>query len=276
MSLSLHEVLTILTTARRISVALSSATEVLRCGLVCDGSATISIIPFHGLSKEWSPITHEVKEYDATFPGYITSKSGPDMASSFLDGIRAKVAAVTGIMEPFNRRFDGEPTNQNLFARLIRGELPQWRIWEDDRHVAFLTPFGSAPGFSVLVPRKHLSSNIFSLEDEGYADIVKAAYTLAQHLKKAFGVKKCGLFFEGYEIDYAHVKLVPIHDRNQGLPVGRSSGLTPKPAPFATQYQGYLTSQPGPLASNLDELANQATKIRKLLTPEEGLAKPKP
>ncbi|KAL9121333.1 MAG: hypothetical protein Q9187_002110 [Circinaria calcarea] len=271
MSLSLADFLTVLNTARRISFALTAATEVLRCGLVCDGSRVISIMPFYGLSKEWSPVMHDVKEYEATFPGYITSKSGPDMANAFLDEIRAKISTVTGIREPFNNHFDGEPTDHNLFARLIRGELPEWRIWEDDTHVAFLTPFGNTPGFSVIVPRKHLSSDIFGLEDQDYADIVTAAYTVAQHLKTAFGVKKCGLFFEGYEIDYAHVKLVPIHDQDQELHVGRSSTKTPKSAPFHETYQGYLTSQPGPLASNLAEFSEQTRKVRMLLSPEEGV-----
>ena len=271
MSLNLPDFLTVLTTVRHIAFALSATTEVLRCGFVCDGSGIISIIPFHGLSKEWSPIAHDTKEFDGTYPGYITSKSGPDMDNSILDEIRAKIAAVTGTIEPYHHHFYGEPTDQNLFARLVRGELPQWRIWEDDSHVAFLTPFGNAPGFSVLVPRKHLSSNIFSLEDQDYADIVKATYTLAQHLKKAFGVQKCGFFFEGYEIDYAHVKLVPIHDRVQSLVVGRSSTPTPKSAPSYDTYQGYLTSQPGPLISDLHELSNQAGRIRKLLPPEERI-----
>ena len=271
MSLNLGDFLTVLNTARRISFALTAATKVLRCGLVCDGSGIISIIPFYGLFKEWSPVTHDLKEYDATFPGYITSKSGPDMANSFLDEIRTKIATVTGIREPFNNHFNGEPTDQTLFARLIRGELPEWRIWEDDTHVAFLTPFGNTPGFSVLVPRKHLSSNIFSLEDQDYADIVTAAYTVAQHLKTAFGIKKCGLFFEGYEIDYAHVKLVPIHDQNQKLLHGGSSTDTLMPVPFQNIYQGYLTSQPGPLALNLAELSEQARKVRMLLSSDEDV-----
>lgn len=65
----------------------------------------------------------------------------------------------------------------------------------------------------MLVPRKHLSSDIFGLNDHDYVDIITAAHTVAQHLKAAFGAKRCGMIFEGYEIDYAHVKLIPVHEQ---------------------------------------------------------------
>uniref|UniRef100_A0A3B5B0Y1 HIT domain-containing protein n=1 Tax=Stegastes partitus TaxID=144197 RepID=A0A3B5B0Y1_9TELE len=50
----------------------------------------------------------------------------------------------------------------------------QWRLWEDDGHVAFLTPFPNSPGFTVLVPRRPLTSDIFRLEKGDYEDLVLA------------------------------------------------------------------------------------------------------
>ncbi len=48
------------------------------------------------------------------------------------------------------------------------GEIPQYRVWEDIHHVAFLTPWPNTPGFTVLIPRKHLSNDIFSLQEDDY------------------------------------------------------------------------------------------------------------
>ena len=264
MSLSISNFVNVLITVRKRSAAVSSVTKVHRCGLVNDGSGIVSLIPLHGLSKEWQPVLHVVEEYDATFPGYLTSKNGPRMDEGTLDKFQTSISNVTGITAPFDNQFHGEPTDQNIFARIIRGELPQWRICEDDLHVAFLTPFGNTPGYTVLLPRKHLSSDIFSLNDQEYADIVRAAYTVAQHLKAAFDVTRCGILFEGYEIDYAHVKLVPVHD--QQLIDGRSFTPMAGPACFHETYLGYLTSQFGPLASNLGELSEEAIKIQELLS----------
>jgi len=273
MSLSLHEFLTVPNTARQFASAVSSAMQANRCGLVCDGRGLISLIPLHGLTKEWNPVVHDVEEYHATFPGYLTSKNGPKMADSFLDEIRARINTMTGITEPFNNHFDGDSSDQNIFARIIRGELPQWRIWEDDSHVAFLTPFGNTPGYTVLVPRKHLCSDILGVEDQEYADIVRAAHTVAQHLKAAFSVRRCGMFFEGYEIEYAHVKLIPVHDQESFH--GRSFTAVPGPGSFHKTYEGYLTSQFGPRASNFNALSEEATKIRELIEPQPRIIAPK-
>ncbi len=181
------------------------------------------------------------------------------MADVFLEETRSRIAAATGIKEPYNNHFDGDSSNQNLFARLIRGEIPQWRIWEDKAHIAFLTPFGNTPGFTVLVPRKHLGSDILNLDDKEFAEIVEAAYRVAQYLKKAFSVKRCGIFFEGFQIDYAHVKLIPVHTSQEQL----FNPIAP-PAPFQKTYEGFLTTQSEPLAFDLDSIADDAKQLRGL------------
>ncbi|KAL8903432.1 MAG: hypothetical protein Q9207_003921 [Kuettlingeria erythrocarpa] len=92
-------------------------------------------------------------------------------------------------------------TGAGLLADQDIAVIWQWRVWEDKKHVAFLTPFANTPGYTVLVPRKHLSSDVFDLNDDDYTDMVAAVYQVAQHLKGAFGSTRCGVFFEGFEID---------------------------------------------------------------------------
>ena len=123
--------------------------------------------------------------------------------------------------------------------------MEQWRIWEDDDHVAFLTPFPNTPGFTVLVPRKHLSSDVFALETDDYRKIITAAREVANLLKRSLSAQYCGMIFEGYEIDYTHVKLIPIFCPDLNSAKAKASCKMD----FNEKYQGYVSSLDGPKAS---------------------------
>ena len=261
-SMSGERFLKAMSTLRGLSSLVDAGTKTHQSTLSYDGGRVVSLIPLHGLSKEWSPIVHGDLEYHETFPGYLTSKNGPKIPDSSLNEIQSRIARISGIKEPFDYRIDGMPPDQNIFARIVRGDLPQWRVWEDNSHVAFLTPFGNTPGYTVLVPRRHFGSDIFGLEEQEYSGTTKAAFKVAQHLKNAFDVEHCGMFFEGYEIEYAHVKLIPVH---QDYSNGKVSVTVLGPAIFHENYEGYLTTQFGPLASDLDALSVNAANFRELL-----------
>ena len=236
---------------RTISSQLESAVSGNRVGLASDGRIT-NLIPMHGISKEWKPILHTDEDpFHPTHPGFFTSKNGPKMSNAELAAIQARIVAVSGLVTPFNVSFKGDESDTNLFAHIVRGELEQWRVWEDDDHVAFLTPFPNTPGFTVLVPRQHLSSDIFSLSDGDYTSLMRASHTVMHILRRAFKIDTVGVFFEGFEIDYAHVKLIPAH------PGSDSDFTTVSSAPYFDLYPGYLTTQPGPPAdpSSLDDLS---------------------
>ncbi|KAJ3415921.1 hypothetical protein HDV05_003762 [Chytridiales sp. JEL 0842] len=224
--------------------------QVQRCAMVTDGSNSAQVIPLHGLGETWAPVTHDTPHFHVTYPGYVSSHNGPKMDASELGRLQDKVKAVSGLQEPYNYTFDGPATDENLFAKIVRGELDQWRVWESETHVAFLTPFGNTPGFTVVVPRKHLGSDIFALSEKEYVGMVDAAFDVAQCLKAAFDVEQVGMIFEGYEIDYAHVKLIPCHK-----PVVSQSEV----AEFHQTYPGFVTSQLGArvFGDNLDALSSK-------------------
>ena len=254
--------LSVMLKIRHLALVLSTLSDVRRCALVFDGTNCISLIPLHGLAKDWVPVKHEALEYHETFPGFITSKSAPKRSDADLDATRNVVTAVSGLKEPLNLTFLGPDSDQSLFAQIIRGELPSWKVWEDHSNVAFLTPFGNTPGFTVLVPRKHLSSDIFSLGDEQYSDMLRAAQACARILARAFDVARCGFIFEGFEIDYAHIKLIPLHER----PNDESTyHQIPRHAEFQTRYNGHVTSLQGPLLENPDSLLHVTTAMREAL-----------
>lgn len=272
-SLDRENFLEVMSSIKYLALTLHNFYNVGRCALVSEGNGSFSIVPLHGLEKSWEAVTSNEKEFQETFQGYVSSRDGPAMDSERLAQIAATIRQETGLEKPWNHHFKGDHGDSNLFARLVRGELPQSRVWEDKEHVAFLTPFANTPGFTVLVPREHLTSDIFSIDDAEYAKLTDATYTLAGHLMKAFGVHRCGMIFEGFEIDYAHVKLIPIHSRE-----AHSQSLEPGPmteiAPYEEKYQGHVTSLNGPLLRDQESLVLDASSLRKMI-PYERIQPPR-
>lgn len=266
-SLSSDDFVRTMNTLRTVTSPIREFYQVERCALITEGKNVLSIWPLHGLGRNWKPIMSDVKEYHKTFPGYVSSYDGPMMASEQLDEICSKIRSVSGLSEPLNYRFDGPADDNNLFARILRGELSQWRVWEDDEHVAFLTPFANTDGFTVLVPRAHLSSDILSLSEQSYTKLMAAAHKVAGILITVFGTERCGMIFEGLEINYAHVKLIPIRP-----PADPPLDAV---APFHETYQGYLSSLQGPIYPDCPELVRQSQALRRKIRAPESASPPR-
>ena len=262
-SLGLDDFVSLFRFTRKVAQALALSAHVQRCAMASD-SQTIHLIPLHGLNMYWSPVTHAKEEYDSTYPGYLTSKSGPKSPNDVLNDIQKRLIAVSGLQEPFDSTFIGDASDQNLFARIVRGEIEQWRIWESSTHIAFLTPFGNTPGLTVLIPRRHLSSDVFALSEHDYEALLNAAYIVVDIIKRAFdGVTGVGIFFEGFEIDYTHAKLIPIHAAAAAA-TGSLQVVVP-PAEFQTLYPGFITTQPGPREKDMTVLDSITKSIRERL-----------
>lgn len=218
----------------------------------------VGIIPLHGLCKEWRPHLAAEEEYHASDPGYCTSKSAPRWSESRLSETQARIRAkLPSAGAPPSFSFLGEdPAHPGLFSRIVRGEEPQWRVWESQSHVAFLTPFPNCPGFTVLVPRRPLTSDIFRLQKGDYEGLVLASREVSGLLEAGLGAWGTGLIFEGFEIDYAHAKLLPL------LPPSplQSAGDPSRPPEFQPTYPGYVTSEDGPEA-NLEDLRDLQSQI---------------
>jgi histidine triad (HIT) family protein len=129
-----------------------------------------------------------------------------------------------------------------LFCKIVRGEIPSWNVFESDSHLGFLTPFPNTPCFTVLVPKEHLGSDVFTLEDERYAALFLAAREVTALLKKSLGCKRVGLIAEGMAIDHAHLKLIPMH----GIPDGPWEPMVSGVHEFHERYEGYLSAGDGP------------------------------
>ncbi|XP_061587483.1 uncharacterized protein LOC133452271 isoform X2 [Cololabis saira] len=249
--------------ARAVAELLCDRLGVRRCALVsrphADTPAQIRILPLHGLDEEWRPHLAGDEEHNAHDPGYCTSKTAPRWNDSALTDIQMKIRAKLPSPDaPPDMTFLGDdPAHPCLFSRIVRGELQQWRVWEDESHVAFLTPFPNSPGFTVVVPRRPLSSDIFRLEKKEYEELVLATKKVSRLLEEGAGACGVGLIFEGFEIDYAHAKLIPLFPLMSGAEENVTKPSSPQ---FYPTYPGYVTSEDGPEAS-LESLKKLRAKM---------------
>jgi len=142
-----------------------------------------------------------------------------------------------------------EPT---VFDKIVSGEFPSYKVWEDDNYLAFLSRWPNTPGFTVVVPKKNPGANYLDAADDVYTGLLVAAKKVATKLRKAFNVDRVGLIIEGEGVPHLHIKLIPMHD----------SGERDKHEPvFNETYQGYLITVDGPEASS-EELQAVQKKIQ--------------
>jgi histidine triad (HIT) family protein len=107
--------------------------------------------------------------------------------------------------------------DKTIFEKLIAGELPSYRIWEDDKHFAFLDLYPVTQGHTLVVPKKP-TKYIFEMEDGEYSELLLAAKRVAKVLKKATGVTRIGVVVAGFGVkDHVHVHLVPINSEGELL-----------------------------------------------------------
>jgi diadenosine tetraphosphate (Ap4A) HIT family hydrolase len=240
-----------LISAKKVASIVKAATGVRRVSLVWDGASEIRLIPLHGIDAEWRPMMDPQLEYHTSYPGYITSRSGPKHSNETLEKFQADITnGNPPAMDP--TCYSSPETSQNLFAKIIRGELEQWRVWESETHVAFLTPFANTPGKTVLVPRKHVDSDILSTPIGDFEDLASATWDVVTVLMQSrLKPDRVGLIFEGMEINWAHAKLIPVRGD-----VGEFSSEQP----FVEQYTGAVSSQPGPAVA-VEELKEMRQRL---------------
>lgn len=98
-----------------------------------------------------------------------------------------------------------------IFSRIIRGEIPCYKIAESDRFFAFLDINPLAEGHTLVVPKKE-TDYIFDLSDEEYAVLLLFAKRVATAIEKAVPCKRVGMAVIGLEVPHAHIHLVPIRE----------------------------------------------------------------
>jgi histidine triad (HIT) family protein len=98
-----------------------------------------------------------------------------------------------------------------IFSKIIAGEIPSYKIAENDRFFAFLDIFPLAEGHVLVVPKQEVDK-FFDMPDEYMAEMLLFAKPIARAIEKAFNCNRCGLAVVGLEVPHAHLHLVPIND----------------------------------------------------------------
>jgi histidine triad (HIT) family protein len=96
-----------------------------------------------------------------------------------------------------------------LFSKIIAGEIPAYKIAEDDRFFAFLDIFPLREGHTLVVPKIEVD-RFFDVPDVYLANMLLFARPIARAIEQAFDCNRCGLSVVGLEVPHAHLHLVPI------------------------------------------------------------------
>jgi len=127
-----------------------------------------------------------------------------------------------------------------IFCKIVAGEIPSVKVWEDDNFLAILDINPNTEGATLVISKEHQSSDFLSLPEDVVSDFTKAAKKVADLLKEGLAVDRVMLVAEGMDVDHAHLKLYPLHEGD---------------------YRGYLTTSGG-TPKTPEELEKVAQKIR--------------
>ncbi|MCB8994047.1 MAG: HIT family protein [Bacteroidales bacterium] len=98
----------------------------------------------------------------------------------------------------------------SIFSRIVNGEIPCYKIAEDDRYFAFLDINPLAKGHTLVIPKKE-TDYIFELDDELLAGMMVFAKKVALAIEKTVPCKRIGIAVLGLEVPHAHIHLIPIN-----------------------------------------------------------------
>ncbi|MBI2475826.1 MAG: HIT family protein [Candidatus Taylorbacteria bacterium] len=146
-----------------------------------------------------------------------------------------------------------------IFCKIAKGEAPAHKIWEDGKHLAFLSIFPNTEGFSVVITKEHYPSYAFDLPEEVLIGLVKAAKQAAKLLDaKLEDVGRTGMIFEGFGVDHLHAKLFPMHGTEN---IKEWKPIKSNVDKYFEKYEGYISSHDWKRADDakLAELARRIT-----------------
>jgi len=97
----------------------------------------------------------------------------------------------------------------SIFTRIINGEIPCYKVAEDDNYIAFLDVRPMKPGHTLIVPKKEVDY-IFDLNEDALAGMMLFAQKVARAMKEVIDCKRIGVAVLGLEVPHAHIHLIPI------------------------------------------------------------------
>ncbi|MEC9186914.1 MAG: HIT domain-containing protein [Bacteroidota bacterium] len=99
--------------------------------------------------------------------------------------------------------------SDSIFTKIIKGEIPCYKIAEDDRFIAFLDVFPIKKGHTLVVPKVQIDY-VFDLDDSLLSDLMIFAKKVSQKMQSAISCERIGIAVIGLEVPHAHIHLVPL------------------------------------------------------------------
>ncbi len=145
-----------------------------------------------------------------------------------------------------------------IFCKIAQGEAPCHKVWEDEKHLAFLSIFPNTEGFTVVITKEHQDSYVAAVSEEVADGIFKAARIVARKIDAAFpDVGRTGFMFEGFGVNHLHAKIFPMHGTSDESWRQHKS----HEQKFFTVYEGYMSSHDAERADDA-QLTEIAERIR--------------
>ena len=99
----------------------------------------------------------------------------------------------------------------SIFTKIINGEIPGYKVAEDDNFIAILDVNPNAKGHTLCIPKQEINK-IFDMEEALYSDLMKFSRKVAKAIEKTVDCKRIGVAVVGLEVPHVHVHLIPLQD----------------------------------------------------------------
>lgn len=101
-----------------------------------------------------------------------------------------------------------------IFTKIINGEIPAYKVAEDDNYLAFLDVNPNAKGHTLCIPKREVNK-IFEMDEEEYLGLMKFSRKVAIALEKTVPCKRVGVAVVGLEVPHVHVHLIPLNEMDE-------------------------------------------------------------
>ena len=98
----------------------------------------------------------------------------------------------------------------SIFTKIIEGDIPCYKVAENDRYFAFLDISPNAKGHTLVVPKKE-DNRLFHLSEDEYLKLMQFSYKVAKAIERAVPCERVGMSVIGLEVPHIHVHLIPLH-----------------------------------------------------------------
>lgn len=99
---------------------------------------------------------------------------------------------------------------ETIFSKIVKGEIPSHKVYEDDQYLAFLDIAPLKKGHTLVIPKRS-EDYLFDMDDKELADMIIVSKKVAHAIEKVFPCKKIGVAVLGLEVAHAHIHLVPLN-----------------------------------------------------------------